>query len=307
VEEADVVVEGFRPGVADRIGIGYEAVSKTNPGIVYCSLTGYGQDGPYRDLPGHDINYISTAGFLCLNGESNGPPTIPYSSLSACAGPLNAALGILVALRARERSGKGQYVDIASTDSVVSLINSVSSDYFSKGIVPRRGDNFRNGKYPFYNVYQTKDGEYISLGCGEFHFWEKLCHVINREDFTPHQYAEGEKREEIYSYLKDYFGSMTQEECFDRLIRDSIPVSKVHSIDEVFSDPQILHRQMVIDVEHPELGEVKQIGIAIKLSDTPGKVRSTSPLLGEHTEEILLGLGYTEEQISSLREAGALG
>jgi len=307
VEEADVIIEGFRPGVADRIGIGYEAISRANPRIVYCSLTGYGQDGPYRDLPGHDVNYISTAGFLGLNGESDGPPLIPYTALSACAGPLNAALGILVALRARERSGKGQYVDIASTDSVISLINTTGSEYFSKGTVPRRGEDFRNGKYPFYNVYRTKDEEYISLGCGEMHFWEKLCHVIGKEDFIPHQYAEGEKREEIYSFLKEYFGSMSQSECFDKLMKDSIPVSKVHSIDKVFSDPQVLHRKMVIDVEHPELGEVKQIGIAIKLSDTPGKVRSTSPLLGEHTEEVLLGLGYTKDQIVSLREVGALG
>ena len=307
VEKADVIVEGFRPGVAERMGIGYKTVSKANPGIVYCSLTGYGQDGPYRDLPGHDINYISTAGALGLNGESNGPPVIPYASLATCAGSLSAALGILLALRAREKSGKGQYVDIASTDGVVSLMTSASIDYFRKGIVPRRGESYRNGKYPFYNTYRTKDGEYISLGCPETHFWEKLCHAIGREDFIPHQYVEGEKKEEIVSYLKDYFGSRTQEESFDKLTKDNLPISKVHSIDGVFSDPQVLHRQMVIDVEHPELGKVRQTGIAIKLSDTPGKVKSTAPLLGEHTEEILLDLGYTKEQIFALREVGALG
>jgi crotonobetainyl-CoA:carnitine CoA-transferase CaiB-like acyl-CoA transferase len=191
-------------------------------------------------------------------------------------------------------------------DGVVSLLSLLAFEYFCYGIIEKRGEGLISGAMPFYNCYQTKDGEYITIGCIEPHFWENICRALGREDLIPHQYAEGEKREEIFSYFRDVFRTKTRDEWFDLLKEKNIPIGKVYSIDEVFTDPQILHRHMVEEIEHPTLGKVKQVGVAMKFSDTPGGIRSLSPLLGEHTEEILQDLGYTKEQIEQLRKAGAI-
>lgn len=306
-EEADVIVEGFRPGVVKRLGVDYEAVSKINPKIVYCSLSGYGQDGPYRDLPGHDINFISVGGVLGLVGETDNSPVIPLNLVGDYAGgALYITIGILAALLARGETGRGQYIDMAMTDGVVSLLSMTAFDYLCNATILERGENIVSGKYPCYGIYQTKDKKYISLACVEPDFWERLCRLVGREDFIPHEYAEGEKRMEIRSCLEEYFRGKTRDEWFEELKENNIPITKVNAVDEVFSDPQVLHRQMLTEVEHPKLGKVKQVGIAIKLSDTPGKIRSTAPLLGEHTEEILHGLGYTDEEIDGLRRTGAI-
>ncbi len=307
VERADVIVEGFRPGVVKRLGIDFETVAKINPRIIYCSLSGYGQDGPYRDMPGHDINYISIGGALGLIGEPDGPPVIPLNFLADYAGgALYATIGILAALQARQKSGRGQYIDTAMTDGVISLLSMMVFDYFYKAEIPKRGESFITGKYPCYNTYKTKDGKYISLGCLEAHFWDSLCRIVGREDFIPYEYAEGEKKIEIHSYFREFFYRKTRDEWFEELKDSNIPIAKVYTLEEVFSDPQVIHRQMLAEVEHSRLGKVKQVGIAVKLSDTPGKIRSTAPLLGEQTEEILQDLGYNGEQIGNLRMVGAI-
>ncbi len=313
--KSDVIVEGFRPGVVKRLGVDYETINKLNPRIIYCSLTGYGQDGPYHNLPGHDINYISIGGALGLIGERDSHPIIPLNLVGDLAGgALHAFMGILIALMARERTGKGQYVDISITDGVISLLAALAGDYFSSGIVLQKGDGFPSGTYPYYNIYQTKDGKYITLGCLEPRFWENLCRELGRVDlisyhFTPNHFfhrAEGERWGEVFSYLRKVFLTKTRDEWFEQLGQKDIPVGKVYTLDEVLSDPQVLHRQMVAEMEHPTLGKVKQVGIAIKLSDTPGKIRSFSPLLGEHTEEVLSDLGYAKEDITALRRAGVI-
>ncbi|MFC1925027.1 CaiB/BaiF CoA transferase family protein, partial [Chloroflexota bacterium] len=308
VESVDVIVEGFSPGVTKRLGVDYETLAKINPRIVYCSLSGYGQDGPYRDLPGHDINYISIGGALGLVGDRpDSPPVIPLNFVGDYAGgALFATIGILSALLARQQTGKGQYIDTSLTDGVVSVLSMIAFDYFYNKVIPKRGESLLNGRYPHYTTYEAKDKKYISLGCMEPHFWENLCRLIGREDFIPHKYSEGEKRVEILSFLNDYFRNKTRDEWFDELKDSDIPIAKVHTVDEVFSDPQVLHRQMLAEVDHPKLGTVKQVGITIKLSDTPGKIRSTAPLHSEHTEEILQDLGYDAEQIDDLRKAGAI-
>ena len=179
----------------------------------------------------------------------------------------------------------------------------------------KRGESWLNGAYPYYGVYETKDAKYITIGCIEPHFWENLCRLLGREDYIPYHFAskhmvrkpEDKKWDEIRSFLKQSFLDRTRDEWFELLTQNDIPAGKVYSLEEVFTDPQVLHRQMVTEVEHPTLGKVKQVGIAPKLSDTPGKIRSLSPLLGEHTEEILLGLGYSLKDIRTLREEGAIG
>ncbi len=312
---ADVIVEGFRPGVAKRLRIDYETISKLNPKIIYCSLSGYGQDGPYHAFPGHDINYIAMAGVLGLIGFNERPPVIPLNLVADFAGAaLYGALGISVALVARNKTGKGQYVDMAYMDGAISLMTWFNCGYFFDGSMLKRGESWLHGAYPYYGVYETKDGKHITIGCLEPHFWENLCRFLGKEEYIPYCFAlehtfhkpEDEKWDEIRSFLKQIFLTKTRDEWFELLTHNDVPVGKVYTADEVFSDPQVLHRQMVIEVEHPTLGKIKQVGIAPKLSSTPGKVRSLSPLPGEHTDGVLQELGYKREEIENLRQEGVV-
>ena len=314
-ERTDVVVEGFRPGVVKRLGIDYESINKINPRVIYCSISGYGQDGPYRDLPGHDINYISIGGALNLIGERDGQPIIPLNLLADYGGGgMHAAVGILSALIARGKTGEGQYIDLSLMDSVISLLTDTTVNYFQHGVELKQGQLALGGSYPYYNVYKTKDGKFITIGCLEPGLWENLCREIGKEEFIPfhfeHEHTfhppEGKKWEEISSYLKQLFLTRTRDEWFNILSQKDIPVGKVYSLDEVFTDPQVLHRKMVVEVEHPTEGKVKQVGIAIRLSDTPAKIRSQPPTLGEHTEELLLELGYSRGSIGMMRKRGII-
>ena len=159
---------------------------------------------------------------------------------------------------------------------------------------------------PFYNIYETKDGKYVSLGALEPWFYQNLCNALGREDFGPHEFDKGEKREEIFAFFRETFRTKTRDEWVELLRQADVPVAPVYSLDEVFSDPQMLHRKMVLEFDHPRLGKVKQVGVSIKLSDTPGQVRSLAPLAGQHTDEILAGLGYSKEKIEELRTSGAV-
>ncbi len=315
-ETADVVVEGFRPGVMKRLEIDYEKIKVINPRIVYCSLSGYGQDGPYSNFSGHDINYISIAGTLNILGTSNHPPSVPLNLLADFAGAsLHGVIGILTALIARDKTGKGQQVDIAYTDGAMSLMTWFFSSYFAGGCKFDRGETWLHGTYPYYGVYEAKDGKYISIGCVEPWFWENLCRALGKEEYIPYCISpehflhkpEGEKWQEISSYLKKVFLTRTQDDWFEFLSSKDVPVGKVYSFDEVFNDPQVLHRKMVLEIDHPTLGKVKQPGIAVKLSDTPGKVRSLAPITGENTEEILRQLGYNKRKIDKLRQSKVIG
>lgn len=314
-ERADVIVEGFRPGVAKRLRIDYQTISNLNPGIIYCSLSGYGQDGPYHSFPGHDINYIAMAGVLGLIGSAEGSPVIPLNLVADFAGAaLYGALGILAALVARNNTGEGQHVDVAYTDGAISLMNWFSCGYFFDGSMLKRGQSWLHGAYPYYGLYKTKDGKYITIGCLEPHFWENLCRFLGKEEYIPFHFAlehtfrkpEGDIWKEIRSCLEQTFLTKTRDEWFELLIRNDIPAGKVYAPDEVFCDPQVIHRQMVIEVEHPTLGKIKQVGITPKLSSTPGEVRTLSPLRGEHTDQILQELGYNQKKIRSLRQQGAV-
>lgn len=315
-QTADVIVEGFRPGVVKRLGVDYETVKAINLQVVYCSLSGYGQEGPYSKFSGHDINYISIAGVLNLIGIPEQPPVVPLNLIADFAGAsLHGVIGILTALVARSKTGKGQYVDIAYTDGAMSLITWFISQHFSNGALFQRGDTWLHGAYPYYGVYEAKDGKYVTIGCVEPWFWENLCRALGKEEYIPYCISpkhflhkpEGDKWMEISSFLKQVFRTKTRDEWFDFLSQNDVPVGKVYSLDEVFSDPQVLHREMVLEIEHPTVGKVKQPGIAIKLSETPGKVRRLAPLFGEHTEEILQELGYTKLQIGELRQTNVIG
>jgi crotonobetainyl-CoA:carnitine CoA-transferase CaiB-like acyl-CoA transferase len=305
---ADVVLEGFRPGVVKQLRVDYETLKPLSPRIVYCSLSGYGQDGPYRDLPGHDINYVAVGGALGAMAIRAGRPAVPLNLIGDYAGGgLQAAFAIVVALLARDRAGTGQYIDVSMLDGAVSLLSWEASLYFASGGVPRWGETVLTGGVPCSSVYETSDGGFIALGCFEVGPWQNLCRALGREDLVPYQFATGDEKERIYSELRQIFLTKEKNEWFEMLRTRDVAVAPVHELDEVFLDPQVVHRGMVVDVEHPRLGKVRQVGIGPKFSETPGEIRSTAPVPGQHTEEIVAGLGYSEGDIRRLREAGAIG
>ena len=306
-EKADVVIEGFRPGVVKRLGVDYEAVKARNGRAIYCSLSGYGQTGPYAGLVGHDINYISIGGALGMIGRPQSPPAIPMNIVADFAGGgLYAAFAILAAVIARGQTGRGQYVDIAMSDGVTSLLAFPASQYFAAGLVPKAGEEMLNGGYPAYAVYETADGKWLSIGCIEPWFWAELCKALGLEEYIPHQ-NNREKYGEMFEALGKRFKEKTRDQWFEELRRRDICVGPVYSLDEVFEDPHVQARQMVVELQHPEFGPVRQVGIGPKFSDTPGAVRTTAPSRGQHTAELLAEAGYSPAEIENLRAANAAG
>jgi alpha-methylacyl-CoA racemase len=314
--EADVIIEGFRPGVTKRLGADYESIRALNPRIVYCSLSGFGQDGPYRDYPAHDMNYLSLAGVLGLIGERDRKPAIPLNLVADYAGAsLHGALGIMLALFARERTGRGQHVDVSYLDTTISLLAATPNMrfFFSDGLTPRRGEGFLGGSYPYYAIYETRDGKLLTIGCTEPWLWENFCRAIDRPDFarfarTQDQLVraanaeEEAARREIEAIIK----TRDRDDWYERLTRADVCVGKVYDVEEMVADPQVLHRRMIVDIQHPTLGNVRQVGIAIKLSDTPGSLRSAAPASGQHSEEVLKDLGFGADEIAALRGKGVI-
>ncbi len=306
VKDADVVVEEYRPGVAKRLGIDYETLKASNSRLIYCAVTGYGQDGPYRDLVGHDLNYIATAGVLSLLGRPGQAPTIPHNLIADYAGGgMHGAIGVLAALVARSHTGRGQYVDISMMDGSVALLAQSFSTFFASGQVPKRGETMLDGGIPNYNVYETRDGKMITIGSLEPWFFANLCRALGREDLIEHEFNPA-KREEIHRFFTESFRTKTRDEWFEILSKTDICVGRMLTLDEVPNDPQVLARKMIVEVNGPGGQKVKQVGISVKLSDTPGSIRSLAPQLGQHTEEIVGALGYTKEQIARWREEGAI-
>jgi len=313
---ADVLVEGFRPGVMKRLGADYEALAKANPRLVYCSLSGFGQDGPYRDRPAHDMNYLSLAGVLGLIGEPDRKPVIPLNLVADYAGAsLHGALGIMLALFARERTGRGQHVDVAYLDTSVSLLAATPNMrfFFSDGLAPRRGEGFLGGSYPYYAIYETRDGKLLTIGCTEPWLWENFCKAIGRPDFTrfarrQDQFVRAANAEEEAARreIEAIIRTRDRDDWYEFLVKADVCVGKVYDVEEMVRDPQINHRQMIVDTQHPTHGRVREVGIAIKLSDTPGTIRHAAPMPSEHTEAVLQGLGMSAAEIARLREKGVV-
>ena len=312
-KSADVIVEGFRPGVMDRLGAGYEALKKSNPRLIYCSLSGFGQDGPYKNYPAHDMNYLSLAGVLNLIGEAGSKkPVIPLNLVADYAGAsLHGALGIVLALYAREKTGRGQHVDVSYLDTTLSLLAATPNMrfFFSDGVAPRRGEGFLGGSYPYYAIYETRDGKLLTIGCTEPWLWENFCKAIGHPEYTrfarqPDQFVRAANAEESAAReaIEGIIKTRDRDAWYDFLVKHDVCVGKVYDVEEMVQDPQINHRQMIVDVEHPTHGRVRQFGIAIKLSDTPGTIRTAAPLSGEHTEAILKDLGLKGDEIAGLRQ-----
>ena len=305
-QRADVIVEEYRPGVAKRLGVDYEKLSVRNPRLIYCAITGFGQTGPYRDLVGHDINYIATAGVLSMFGRPGQPPTIPHNLIADyAAGGMNGAIGVLAALVARNQTGRGQYVDISMMDGSLALLAQAFSTFFANHKVPRRGESINDGGIPNYNVYLTKDDKYVTIAAIEPWFFANLCRALGREDFIPHEY-DSSKRAEIAHVFTETFKTKTRDEWFEILSKSDICVGRMLTLDEVPDDPQVQARNMIVEVETPAGKKVRQVGIAAKFSGTPGSIRLLAPQLGQHTEEVLGELGYGKDELDRWREAGAI-
>lgn len=300
--EADIVLEGFRPGVTSRLGIDYATLSRENPRLVYCSISGYGQDGPYRDKVGHDLNYLGYAGVTGVAGAADGPPAIlPVQVADIGGGALMGVIGILAALFARQQSGKGQYVDIAMLDgSVVWNVFHILM-YLVQGKQPERGKTQLTGHYPCYAIYETRDGKFVTVGALEPHFWKNLCERLGVPEFIADQFAEGARREEIFRALRERFRSKTQAEWLAEFDAVDICFGPVNDIPSALNDPQVRHRGIVQEREGKFL-----LGCPVKLSATPPRPPSLPPDFGQHTDEVLRGLGFDATAIASLRSQGVI-
>ena len=304
---ADVITEGFRPGVVKRLGVDYEAVKAVRPRIVYASLSGYGQEGPYSSYVGHDINYQGITGMLDMTGERDGPPMIPGNTIADNAGGgMNAAISILAALLSRDRTGAGQYIDMAMVDGLVTMMFFPIEEHLTTGAVPHRSGTITTGLYPWYSIYETKDGRYVSVGAIEPWFYENLCRLLELEELIPHQYGDDAKQEEVFAAFREKFLTKTRDEWVELLMPGETCVGPVLAIDEVVKDPHLRHREMIVDVEEEGGGTRTQVGVMAKLSETPGTIRTPGPEVGQHTPEILSELGYDEPAIEALRRSEAI-
>jgi crotonobetainyl-CoA:carnitine CoA-transferase CaiB-like acyl-CoA transferase len=304
--EADVIIEGFRPGVVARLGVDYQTIQEFNPRIIYCSITGYGQTGPLRDQVGHDANYISRAGLLNLIGEKDRLPCIPGVQMADIAGgSMNAAIGILLALFAREKTGQGQYIDISMTDGVVGFL---SLPYFFKEVnktSPKASDTMLSHRYGCYNTYATQDGRWLTIAAVENRFWRILCEHLGVPEFGALQYDDS-KKDQIICRLREIFTTKTLRAWEAELSELEVCFAAGAGLDEVLKDSLFCEREMVHSYL-TESGETRYgFGIPVKLSTTPGSIRTTPCSFGKNTSEILAELGYSEKEIASLIADGAV-
>lgn len=299
---ADCVLEQFRPGVVDRLGINYAAVAEVNPRIVYCSLTGFGQDGPHRERSGHDLNYLALSGVLGLTTDERGKPAIPGVQVADLAGGMIAGFAILAALLARERTGRGQYVDVSMFDVMLSMLPIPAAHHFAGATIPVGGKYVLTGAYPFYNVYETSDGKFMTLGALEPKFWVNFCRKVEREDLTARQFDSGAQRDNLFEEMRAMFKSRTQAEWVELMLDADCCCEPVLSMSEAFEHAQTRAREMV----HQSSSITDQLGFSYKLSDTPPRETSRAPALGENTAELLTAAGISKEERNRLSEAGVI-
>ena len=304
--EHDVLLESFRPGVMERLGVGYERLHQENPRLVYCAITGYGQDGPYRDRSGHDMNYLGLVGLLGLSGDADGPPTQAAGQIADLGGgALMAAFGILAALRERERSGQGQLVDVSMADGALSWLGMVAARTFAEGCAPARGGLELAGSLVCYRPYECADG-WVTLGALEPKFWRAWCEGVEREDLLERQFdAPGSA---THDEVRAIFAGRTREQWQRFASEHDCCLEPVLDLDEALASELVRAREMVVELEQPgATGPVRLLGVPVKLSRTPGQpVRAPGPVLGEHTDAVLAAAGYGPDEIDGLKASGAV-
>ncbi len=310
IARADVVVENFRPGTLDRLGLGYPDVHARHPRLVYCSISGFGHTGPRRDEPGYDAVMQGEGGLMSVTGDADGPPFRLGVAIADIVAGLWAAQGITLALLAREKTGGGQHVDIGMLDGVTALLSYQASFYLTAGVVPQRMGNRHPTIVP-YETFPASDGEFV-LAVGNDDLWRRFCSVIGldalRDDarFATNR-ARVEHRDELKPLIDERLRARPRADWIASLTAAGVPCGSVRSIAEVLADPQIAAREMVVPVEHAVLGPMRSLGVPVKLSETPGRVRSAPPALGQHTDAVLQqDLGLSPAEVARLRAAGVV-
>jgi alpha-methylacyl-CoA racemase len=289
--------------VLDRLGVGYDVLRQANPALVYCPITGYGQDGPNRDRAGHDMNYLGLNGVLGLTGEAGGPPIQSGAQIADLGGGgLMAAVGILAALQEARRSGQGQVVDISMTDGSLAWLVMEAARYYGSGEVPKRGDIMLSGGIICYRPYEAKDG-WVTCGALEPKFWAAFCRGVDREDLIEHQFEK--PGSDAHKQVIEIFKTRTRDEWKAFNDEHDAMIEPVLDLDEALESGLVREREMTVTYEQPEIGEVTQLGFPIKLSGTPASVHRPAPALGEHTAEVLGEAAYSGEEIQALEESGA--
>jgi formyl-CoA transferase/CoA:oxalate CoA-transferase len=303
--ECDVLIENFLPGTTERLGIDYEKMKSVNPGLVYCSISGYGQDGPYREFPGYDLLLQGVGGLMSITGEDERPPVRIGTALIDAGAGMYAVIGILAALKVKEKTGQGQYIDISLLDSAVSWLTYMASNYFASGKDPRRLGSAHPNIVP-YQAYKAKD-QYFILAVGNEAIWQRFCTAVGLDIADDPRFRTNElrvqNREELNSLLDAFLGQKEADAWIEILDKHRIPCGPINTISRVAAHPQVKHREMVVELDHPKAGPIKVLGNPIKMSGTPLEVKNPPPLLGQNTEEILQALGYTEADIQALKTA----
>ena len=306
VRDYDVLLESFRPGVMERLGVGYERLREENPRLVYCAITGYGQDGPYTGRSGHDMNYLGLNGVLGLTGEAGGPPVQPGGQIADLGGgALMAAFGIMAALRERERSGEGQLVDVSMFDGSLSWLALVAAKYLADGALPGRGELDLAGGLVCYRPYACRDG-WVTLGALEPKFWQEWCRGVEREDLVGRQFERAGS--DAHAEVERIFLERTRAEWQAFASEHDCCLEPVLSLDEALDSELVRAREMVLELGQPGAdSDVRLLGVPVKLSRTPGAPAGPGPALGEHTREVLSSLGYADDEIAALLESGSAG
>ncbi len=302
---ADVFVETYQPGVAERLGVGYPVMSKENERIIYCSISGYGQSGPYRDLVGHDLTYAAYSGAIGATGVKGGPPVIPAVQVSDIQGGMYAVIAIMAALHQREKTGKGEFIDVSLMDVAVASMIMPLSFYFA-GASTERGASLLSGGAPFYNVYETADRKFISIAALEPKFWIELCKMLGLEKYEDKQLASEETAEKIHQDLATVFRQKSRHEWLKILDEHQIPCAPVNDLGEVAADPHVRSRKMIFELETKSFGKLNQLATPIRMSKNQLGAKLPPPKLGEHTFQILQELGYSAKDAESLKVKGAI-
>ena len=303
----DVLVESFRPGVMERLGVDYKTLCRLKPDMVYCSATGYGQNGPHAARPGHDINYLGISGILGCTGEHTGRPVIPGIPIGDMAGGgIFTALAIISALLGRARTGEGQYIDVAQTDVLASLnLLNIAEALAQKKGQKSRPYNLR-GASLCYNTYMTRDGKFMALGALEEKFWRNFCKAVGKEEWISNHLSPYEEGDETTEALKALFAGKTQKEWIDLMENVDTCLTPVLRPEDTLNDCHLRARETITEMDDPQRGETVQIGFPAKFSEKLNFKRSPAPSFGQHTKEILIGLGYTHSSIQSLEEDGVI-
>ena len=304
VKEADIVIENFRPGTMEKLGLGYERLKEINPRIIYAASSGFGHTGPYKERPAYDAVVQAMGGVMSITGEKGGAPIKFGTSIADITAGLYTTIGILSALQYRNRTGKGQKVDIAMLDTQVSLLENAIARYYASGEIPEPLGNRHPSIIPFED-FETLDGS-IMISAGNDSLWKKLCNALNLEDLKEDKRFKtnplrGENYEELRPLLSEVFKSKDTEDWINILNSYGIPNGPINNIEDIVNDPQIQAREMIVDVEHPKAGNMKMPGVPIKMSETQGSVRSPAPILGEHTDNILKEFGISDDEIERMR------